>query len=104
MNAGYSNSKSLLSFVACDRSHSGSSLKSYVCLPARRQLCVVCVAPSSSAGDLRGRGLFVGTRGFYSNSDVTGSPLLPLLFLFLAVLEVVNAIYFESSRKVLTGL
>ncbi|MED6236986.1 hypothetical protein ATANTOWER_017134 [Ataeniobius toweri] len=38
------------------------------------------------AGDLRGRDLFVGTRGFYSNSDVTGSP--PLLFLFLAVLEV----------------
>ncbi|MED6244996.1 hypothetical protein ATANTOWER_029287 [Ataeniobius toweri] len=33
------------------------------------------VSPSSSAGDLCGRGVFVGTRGFYSNSDVTGSPL-----------------------------
>ncbi|KAK5598383.1 hypothetical protein CRENBAI_012633, partial [Crenichthys baileyi] len=32
------------------------------------------------------RKLFVGTLGFYSNSDVTGSPRL-LLFLFLAELE-----------------
>ncbi|MEQ2172433.1 hypothetical protein GOODEAATRI_020994 [Goodea atripinnis] len=36
MNAGYSNSKSLLNFVACDRSYFGSKLKSHVCLPARR--------------------------------------------------------------------
>ncbi|MED6275472.1 hypothetical protein CHARACLAT_026867 [Characodon lateralis] len=72
MNAGYSNSKSLLKFVACDHSHSGSKLKSYVCLPARRR----------STGDLCGRGLFVGSWGFYSNSDVVMksavTPLVPV--------------------------
>ncbi|MEQ2288800.1 hypothetical protein AMECASPLE_026458 [Ameca splendens] len=84
MNAGYSNSKSLLNFVACDCSHSGSKLKSYVCLPARDMRAV---SPSSSAEDLCEGGLFVGMQGFYSNSDVMGSLLL-LLFLFLPELEV----------------
>ncbi|MEQ2296384.1 hypothetical protein AMECASPLE_024330 [Ameca splendens] len=41
-------------------------------MPCLSRLPVCCFVPAScSAGDLRGRGLFVGTRGFYSNNDVT---------------------------------
>ncbi|MEQ2252906.1 hypothetical protein ILYODFUR_026669, partial [Ilyodon furcidens] len=58
------------------------------CLFASKETLPCCVSPSSFDVDLRGRGLFVGTWVFYSNSDVAESPLLTLLFLFLAVLEV----------------